>query len=68
MAGNKETQDSLEALIGDPAVCRLYLGFSKLDCETADALRKGGTYSHWKATRTCWISSAACSKSATARP
>ncbi|MGA2145230.1 MAG: hypothetical protein ABSH49_09730 [Bryobacteraceae bacterium] len=48
-AGNKETQDFLDALIGDPAVCRLYLGLSKLDYETADALRKGGTYSHWKA-------------------
>jgi hypothetical protein len=47
--GNKETQDFLEALIADPAVCRLYLGFSKLDYETADALRKAGSYSHWKA-------------------
>jgi hypothetical protein len=49
VAGNKEAPDFLEALIGDPAICRLYLGFSKLDYETADALRKGGTYSHWKA-------------------
>jgi hypothetical protein len=48
-SGNKETQDFLEALLGDPAVCRLYLGFSKLDYETAEALRKGGSYSHWKA-------------------
>ncbi|MGP8245353.1 MAG: hypothetical protein ACLQVN_12650 [Bryobacteraceae bacterium] len=47
--GNKETQDFLEALIGDPAVCRLYLGLSKLDYETADAIRKSGNYNHWKA-------------------
>jgi hypothetical protein len=32
--------DFLETFIGDPAICRLYLGFSKLDSDTADALRK----------------------------
>lgn len=31
----------LEALIGDPALCRFYLGLSKLDPETAGALRAG---------------------------
>lgn len=29
----------LEALLGDPALCRFYLGLSKLDPETASALR-----------------------------
>lgn len=31
----------LEALIGDPGLCRFYLGMSKIDPETADALRQG---------------------------
>lgn len=37
---DKETADFIESFISDPAACRLYLGFSKLDRETADALRK----------------------------
>jgi hypothetical protein len=40
----KEPPDFLEAFIGDPAICRLYLGFSKLDSETADALRKAAPF------------------------
>lgn len=36
----KESGDFLEAFLGDPAMCRLYLGLSKLDAETADELRK----------------------------
>jgi hypothetical protein len=32
--------DFVETFIGDPSICRLYLGMSKLDDETADALRK----------------------------
>lgn len=48
MAGAKDT-GFLEAFIGDPAVCRLYLGFSKLDSETAAALRKQATFAHLKA-------------------
>ncbi len=32
----------IDIFLGDPALCRLYLGFSKLDRETADALRRGG--------------------------
>ncbi|MDW8130174.1 MAG: hypothetical protein RMI94_06465 [Bryobacterales bacterium] len=32
----------IDVFLGDPALCRLYLGFSKLDRETADALRRGG--------------------------
>ena len=30
----------IETFIGDPSICRLYLGMSKLDGETAEALRK----------------------------
>jgi hypothetical protein len=36
----KENGDFLEAFLGDPAMCRLYLGLSKLDVETAGELRK----------------------------
>jgi len=48
MAGSKDS-DFLGNFIGDPANCRLYLGLSKLDRETADALRKQGAYTHLKA-------------------
>jgi len=48
-AGAKDSPGFVETLIGDPAACRLYLGLSKLDRETADALRKGSTYAHLKA-------------------
>jgi hypothetical protein len=40
----KAAGDFLETFIGDPAICRLYLGFSKLDPETADALRKASSF------------------------
>ena len=30
----------IDIFLGDPALCRLYLGFSKLDRETAEALRR----------------------------
>ncbi len=36
----KESGDFLESFLGDPAMCRLYLGLSKLDSETAEELRK----------------------------
>ena len=42
----------LDEFLGDPSLCRFYLGMSKLDRETADQLRKGiaaarlRTYSH----------------------
>ncbi|HKE27473.1 MAG TPA: hypothetical protein VKB88_34195 [Bryobacteraceae bacterium] len=49
MAGAKESPGFVETLIGDPSACRLYLGLSKLDNETAEALRKGSTYVHLKA-------------------
>ncbi len=39
----------IESFIGDPSTCRLYLGFSKLDTETAEALKKADTYPHLKA-------------------
>src|SRR5579875_1522209 len=41
----KTQPDFLEAFLGDPSICRLYLGFSKLDTETADALRKASPLS-----------------------
>lgn len=40
-AKEKESGDFLEAFLGDPALCRMYLGLSKLDRQTADELRKG---------------------------
>ncbi len=39
----------IENFLGDPALCRLYLGFSKLDAQTAEALRKADTFPHLKA-------------------
>ena len=39
-AKEKQSGDFLEAFLGDPALCRLYLGLSKLDRQTADELRK----------------------------
>jgi len=48
MSGTKDA-NFLETFIGDPAICRLYLGFSKLDPETAAALRKEATFTHLKA-------------------
>jgi hypothetical protein len=41
MTGLKEKDPAnfLETFIGDPSLCRLYLGMSKLDGETADGLR-----------------------------
>jgi hypothetical protein len=41
--GTKDKQpqgEFIDAFIGDPAMCRLYLGLSKLDPETAEDLRK----------------------------
>jgi hypothetical protein len=41
MAGQKDKEPAgfIEAFIGDPSLCRLYLGMTKLDPETSDALR-----------------------------
>ena len=51
--GQKDTAGSfMDNFLGDPSLCRFYLGISKLDRETADQLRKGipaarlRTYSH----------------------
>jgi hypothetical protein len=49
MGNSKESPGFVETLIGDPAACRLYLGLSKLDRETAEAIRKSSTYTHLKA-------------------
>src|SRR5215469_14607055 len=45
----KSAPDFLETFLGDPAICRLYLGFSKLDSETAEALRKASTFARLRA-------------------
>ena len=36
----KETGDFIDVFLSDPALCRLYLGMSKLDRETAEEFRK----------------------------
>ena len=36
----KQSGEFLDTFLGDPSLCRLYLGLSKLDRETADELRK----------------------------
>jgi len=48
-AKDKEAPDFLETFISDPSICRLYLGLSKLDRETAEDLRKAVTYTRLKA-------------------
>jgi len=39
-AKEKETSGFLDVLLSDPALCRLYLGMSKLDRDTAEEFRK----------------------------
>jgi len=46
---DKEAPDFLETFISDPSICRLYLGLSKLDRDTAEALRKAITYTRLRA-------------------
>ncbi len=48
-AKEKENGDFLEAFLGDPALCRLYLGLSKLDPQTSDELRKAIAFPRLKA-------------------
>jgi hypothetical protein len=48
-ATDKDTSGFIEAFISDPSMCRLYLGLSKLDPETADALRRVATLTRLKA-------------------
>jgi hypothetical protein len=40
-ARDKDKGDFIEAFLSDPGLCRFYLGMSKLDPETADALKQG---------------------------
>jgi len=42
-AKEKAQGDFLDAFLGDPGLCRFYLGMSKLDPETAEALKKAST-------------------------
>jgi hypothetical protein len=49
MGTAKEPVDFIETFLSDPSICRLYLGLSKLDRETAEALRKTDTYARLKA-------------------
>ncbi len=39
-AKEKETSDFIDVMLSDPALCRLYLGISKLDRDTAEEFRK----------------------------
>jgi hypothetical protein len=48
-AKEKEGATFIETFISDPSLCRLYLGFSKLDRDTAEALRKTATFTRLKA-------------------
>ena len=45
----KDPGDFVDTFISDPSLCRLYLGFSKLDPETAEELRKGIPFTRVKA-------------------
>ncbi len=63
----KQGPDFIDSFLGDPSMCRLYLGLSKLDPVTADELRKGTPpFKRFALTRTCWISMVGCSAFATA--
>jgi hypothetical protein len=46
---DKAAADFIESFISDPSVCRLYLGLSKLDRETAESLRKAVPFTRLKA-------------------
>jgi hypothetical protein len=45
----KDATNFIENFISDPSVCRLYLGFSKLDTVTAEAMRKVASLTRLKA-------------------
>ena len=45
----KDQADFITTFISDPAICRLYLGFSKLDRETAESLRKTAPFARLRA-------------------
>ena len=42
-AKDRQGTDFIDSFLGDPSLCRLYLGLSKLDPATADELRKNTT-------------------------
>jgi len=46
---NKQPADFIDVFIGDPALARLYLAFSKLDPATVEDLRKAYPLERWKA-------------------
>ena len=46
---DKDTGDFIDALLADPSLCRLYLGMSKLDAETAADFQKNIPVAHLKA-------------------
>jgi len=48
-AQDKPSGEFIDVFMGDPALCRLYLGLSKLDAETAEGLRKQMPASRLKA-------------------
>jgi len=48
-AKEKQAGEFIDAFIGDPALCRLYLGLSKLEPHTAEELRKATTVQRMRA-------------------
>ena len=48
-AKRRKSSNFIENFISDPSVCRLYLGFSKLDAETGEAMRKAVSLTRLKA-------------------
>lgn len=48
MTGAKDAPEFIDAFIADPSLGRLYLGFAKLDGETAAGLRKAAPYARLK--------------------
>jgi hypothetical protein len=46
---DKTPADFIESFVSDPSLCRLYLGFSKLDRETAGSLRKAVPFARLRA-------------------
>ena len=66
---DRQGAEFIDTFLGDPSLCRLYLGLSKLDPATADELRKRRHASRrYAPMRTYWISTAACSRCATEKP
>ena len=68
--GQGQTQPAISSItfLGDPSLCRLYLGLSKLDPDTADELRQAIPAPRLKVMRMCSTFSAGCSRFAMAKP